>query len=287
MQLSYEFEALGDQDAGWAEDYWLNPSGSSTPYAVAIAMSAVRVLSLSSSVNMPYCRIQPIPIGSGVPILLNLRKESGASSIGTQSVAADYQTLKGLLRLVSATGLYTRQWMGGIPGTCFGANGQYTPTASFKTALGTFLNALSNFGFCIRKLNPGVVTMPPQGGLQKQPILSISAAGVLSAPNNGMQPGQLVYVGRVQTGFGLAGFWKIATNDGSNITLSGWKPPGVVVPNTRSQYIQNYQYMYPPIALNTSIIGSGLPISKISRAGKHAVGRPKNPTIGRRKKRVK
>ena len=136
-------------------------------------------------------------------------------------------------------------------------------------------------------MKPHPISLPNQGGTYKQPILSISTAGVISAPNNGIPINALVYVGRVRSGYGLRGFWKVATNDGSNITLLGWTPSPTQIPNTKQQYIQLYQYAYYPIVQAVGVGSSPLVQSTIIRASKHAVGRPKNPTTGRRKRPVK
>ena len=191
------------------------------------------------------------------------------------------------MRLIATTGQYTRQWIGGIPNSNFGANGSWLPGGPFKTAFNAFLKALTDNNFCIRKVNNPTPAPPNQGGYLKQPILSISIPGVINAPANGIPVGALVYVGRVKSGYGLRGFWRVATNDGANITLQGWVPSTTQIPNTKAQYIQLYAYTYPAIAVNPAKPTNINLINTILRSGKHAVGRPKNPSTGRRKRPVK
>ena len=287
IAITMQFLASGDQVAGWSETYYSSAGTTLSAYSIASSLVAFRCSCMSSSVSLPWVRLVPQPLGSGIPVLVNCQKDPNFQSAGTISGFADLQVVKGLLRLVATTGQSTRQPFGAIPSSQFGSNGQFTNGGQFKANFNAFLAALVTNSMCIRKVNNPAPAPPNQGGFFKQPILSISIAGVISAPNNGLPIGALVYVGRVKSGYGLRGFWKVATNDGSNITLLGWTPSPTQIPNTRGQYIQLYGYTYPSIAANPTNQPNLALISTILRASKHAVGRPKNPTTGRRKRPVR
>jgi hypothetical protein len=287
IAITFQFQATGDQVAGWSETYYSSATTTTQAYSVAVSLSVLRNACMSSSVSMPWTRLVPQPLGTGIPVLINNVKDPNLGDQGQLPTTADLQSVKGLLRLIATTGQATRQPFGGIPGNIFGINGAYLGGGAYGAPFKAFLAGLVSNNMCIRKVNNPPPAPPNQGGNFKQPILSISIAGVISAPNNGIPLGALVYVGRVKSGYGLRGFWKVATNDGTNITLLGWTPSSTQIPNTRGQYIQLYGYTYPLIAANPTVVSTAIPFSGIIRSMKHSVGRPKNPTTGRRKRPVK
>lgn len=287
IAVTFDFAAQGDQIAGWSETFLSSASTTGAAYNVAAKVNLARAAMMSQSVFMPYTKLTPIPIGSGVPVLINNATDPNFTDMPSLTGQADFQVVKGLLRLIATTGQYTRQWIGGIPGVNFGSNGTFLNGGPFKTMFNAFLKALTDNAFCIRKVVNPTPVPPNQGGNFKQPIMSISNAGVINAPANGIPIGALVYVGRTAPGYGMRGFATVQSNDGANIMLQGVVPTKTPVPNTKKQYIQLYAYSYPLIAVNPAKPVNINLINTILRSGKHAVGRTKNPSTGRRKRPVK
>ena len=287
IAVTFDFSAQGDQIAGWSETYYSSASTTASAYILASKLNQARAGCLSNSVSLTYCKLTPLPIGSGVPLLINCATDPNFTSMGALTQYADFSVVKGLMRLVSTVPNFTRQWLGGIPSFNFTSNGAFNNGGPFKTAFNAFLKALTDNSFCIRKVNNPVPTPPNQGGYYKQVIQAISVAGVLTVPNSALNPGDLVYVGRTAAGYGLRGFWHVQSVVDPLVTLQGVVLAKTPVPVTKTNYIQKYVFNYPLIAVNPAKPNNINLINTILRSGKHAVGRPKNPSTGRRKRPVK
>lgn len=279
-RVIYEFSAVGDQNAGWSEQYWQPASTLQSAIAQGLALQPYRLACLSDNVSMPYMRVAAYPGGTRLATILNLLKNPGVSVWGGQAASASNPVAKGLLYLSSTSGQQTHQEFGGIPSSNWGANGAYVPGGGFMSTFNAFLTQLNRLGFCIRKTSE---TAP----FNKQDVTAIAATGAITVPTNGFGTGNLVNLTGMPSGYGLDGVFKVISNDGSNFMLKGLTPPGVAVQPLKKSYAQLYSSGLSPIGVNTTLIAAGFLPSAITRSSKHNVGRPPNPATGRRKVRKK
>jgi hypothetical protein len=286
FKMTIDFEALGDQDAGWSETFWgqFNSVGAAV-YGMA-ALATNRAAPLTASVNMTWARVTAFPAGTALASLVNLRKTPGANSQGLNGQLGTYQTVKGLLRLVNTAGTYTKQPFGGIPAACFGVNGAYNPTGPFPAGLAQFLSFLAQNSYCTKKITQAPNPYPATVGPVKWPIASISAAGVVSVPGSNFAVGQSVKLGRVPGNLGLRKTWIVATVPvAGSYTFVGFPALAAAVPVGPAAYAQQIIYAFVPIAQNVSGGSATNLQSIITRSSKHAVGRPLVAPTGRRKRR--
>jgi hypothetical protein len=286
FKMTIDFEALGDQDAGWSETYWGQfGSVGAAVYAMA-ALASNRAAGLTASVNMTWGRVSAFPPGTAQASIVNLRKTPGANSQGLNGALGGYQTVKGLLRLVNTAGGYTKQPFGGIPSNCFGVNGIYQPVGLFPAGLAQFLNFLAQNLYCTRKITQAANPYPATVGPVKWPIATITQAGVVTVPGSNFSVGQSVKLGRVPGNLGLRKTWIVATVPvAGSYTFVGFPTLAAAVPVGPAAYAQQIIYAFVPIGFNVPGSSATLLQSIITRSSKHAVGRPLVAPTGRRKRR--
>jgi hypothetical protein len=279
-KITFEFATIQDLNLGWSESFWNNNG------TLAGAINAIQPVQLARmnlcppSITNTFIRVSAYPFGSRLAAVLNVSKNQNWYDNGQYgSNATQSGWVKGLMRLVGSSGAYTRQWLGGIPDNVTNNQAQYVSSPAFKAALSAFFGALATNGFCVKKQ---LETAPNV----KFRIVSVSAAGVFSVPNNTFGTSGSVTITGIPKGFGLRGTWPIATNDGSNVTLLGITPPGVIVPGNRKSFAQLQGYGLTPIATNGSLLSQNFLLNVIQRVTKHNVGRVFGQPSGRRKKLV-
>lgn len=279
FKVTYSFAQTSELYAGWSESIWGSASTLTAMQNIAVAFAPLRQAILGVGAILARVRISQVaaPFRTVTKQTLNLAGTLTGTSTG---LTAGAPFAKGLLRVVGAGGLYTYQWLGGLPTGLIGPNGVYTPTAQWTKALTQFLGGLANGPWYVKKTTQ-------TGASTKQIGITVAGAGVFSLPNHGFVTGNLVSMGRWPAGFGVNGIWPITRIDANTFTLVGWPVPTVLPVPTKSSYAQLYGWSFLGIPSNESLVNAAEPVTSVIRLTEHKIGRPSPAYSGRRKTRKK
>lgn len=274
-RVSFYTAQQGSKLGAWSESFWW--TGSNTANCIADSMALLQALGApkSPSVWMPYFRISILGLSRQV------RKgfQAGTANLNAVSTgAAVVPAVKVLVWLANSVGAYTAQWIGGLPASAF-STGNFAPSQAVANGLSTIFTTLGTGAWSIRKLSLATVNKP-------QPNVSISQAGVVTAPAHGIPDQSMIRVGRFVPGLGVNGLWPVTFLTANTLQLNGI-PGGQFsgVPSaTKGAYISWYQWVMSKIATPlTSNPGQQIQSSWI-RAATHNIGRLPLQYSGRRKK---
>ncbi len=269
-RVSFNYQVTQDRIGGWSENFW-NAISFSTDLNDRIAalrkqLSFIR----GEQTTNNFIRVSDPTLKRQVQILTY--PDTPAPPSGSPD-DTDFVDTAILLKLVSARGAITHQWLRGIPDGMVTNGGRYAPTGTFRSNLNGVISVLTKsaqYGWQVRIADP---TYQPKA--LKNVGNFDPATGTVTLPGNGYSAGDMVRLSRVGGGVGANGLWAVTNvnNGAGTFQLLNYKVPSPVWTWNGMGYVRKISMIFDNIA-------SVAPL----RATSHRTGRPFGQLSGRRRK---
>ena len=265
FKLSFQYQQQTVKLGGWTENFWCGLSDLTAATAKAGQLRTLLDPLHGNTTFLTGCRISDAATFRDVTLLSwPLNTQNPGTSPGSVS---DYPTNALLLRLTGLPNYRTQQWLKGIWDGVIASGGYYQPTATYQGYMQAFL------AFLTAGSNSMVLRVLDKSQAFK-PIKDITQAGVVNCTGHGYSDNAMVRISRCRGLTQANNVWRITRIDADTFSLQGWVAPSPATPYLGNGVSRLRLYTYVPI-------GGG----SIIRATEHAVGRPLEQLIGRRRTR--
>lgn len=264
FRVSFQFFQQTAKMGGWTENYWNSLADLSAVQDKANDLALSLDGLHGNTTFMPAIRISDASSFRDVKLITR----PGAQTPGTsaQSVS-DYPTNALLLRHLGVGNYRVQQWIKGIWDSVIAQGGYYTPNSDYQSRMLTFRTklALATNGWVLRVLDRTQAL---------KPIKDITQAGVVTCTGHGYLDNAKVRISRCKGLTQANTVWRITRIDADSFSLQGWVAPNPAIPYLGGGVVRLQSYTY--VSIMDSVV---------QRATEHAVGRPLEQLIGRRRTR--